>query len=88
MKKDDVSSASLDFGHHYGSWKIKKAFVLHKSLIFKPFQPKNTSLTPLEQLQTNSLAQNTQKRFKKLEIKHVSFGFLSLDMFLQATLRL
>jgi hypothetical protein len=59
-----VSFASLDSGHHCGGYKIKETFVLPKKLIFKPFQPKNTSLTPLKQLQTNSLTQNTQKIFK------------------------
>jgi hypothetical protein len=62
-----MSFVSLDSSHHYSAHKINEAFVLPKNLIFNPFQPKNTSLTPLKQLQTNSSTQNTQKRFRNLK---------------------
>jgi hypothetical protein len=44
--------------------KLGQQLFLPKNLILNSFQPKNTSPTSVEHLQTNSLTQNTQKSFK------------------------
>jgi hypothetical protein len=63
-KADNVSPTSLDFGHHYGSWKIRAKLFFFKIPNFLVIQPKNISITSLEHLETNSSTQNTQKHSK------------------------
>ena len=59
--ENDVSPVNPDSSHHSGGQKIKARLFFIQNLNFKPFQPKNTSITPLEHSQTNSSTQNTQQ---------------------------
>jgi len=65
-KADNVSFVSLDFDHHYASWKIRaKLFFYSKYLIFKSFNPKTSQITSLEYLETNNSSTQNTKRHSK-----------------------
>jgi len=67
----DTSPASPVFCHHNRARKSGQQFSWSKNIIFKSFQHKNTSLTPLEHPQANASTQNTKKMVQKPKIKPV-----------------
>jgi len=68
---NDVLFANLNSSHHCDRLKNLATPLLSKKTYFskhfnlKTLQPQNTSLTPLEHSQINSLTQNTQEKIQK-----------------------